>query len=154
MELTLVNELEHTDFETYETDFLYIAQKTLEKTQKSSDVVFSVILVDDVRIHEINREYRGIDRPTDVITFALLDDKDEYESGMQEELETELGDVFINRDAVFRQAEEYGHSVRREMCFLFTHGLLHLLGYDHMNEQDEREMFGLQKEILDDYIPR
>ena len=154
MELTLVNELEHTDFETYETDFLYIAQKTLEKTQKSSDVVFSVILVADVRINEINREYRGIDRPTDVITFALLDDKDEYESGMQEELETELGDVFINRDAVFRQAEEYGHSVRREMCFLFTHGLLHLLGYDHMNEQDEREMFGLQKEILDDYIPR
>lgn len=68
--------------------------------------------------------------------------------------EAELGDIFINVQAVKTQAEEYGHSQHREVCFLFTHGLLHLLGYDHMEEADEKVMFSLQDEILDELVKR
>ena len=96
-------------------------------------------------IHELNREYRNIDRPTDVISFALEEDED-YE--VKERL---LGDIYISIDKVYEQAKEYGHSVKRELFFLVTHGFLHLLGYDHMNEEDEKEMFSLQEKILDSY---
>ena len=101
----------------------------------------------------MNREYRGVDRPTDVITFALQDEMSELES-MYEEIEQELGDIFISVDTAKRQAQEYGHSLRREVCFLFTHGLLHLLGYDHMTEEDEKVMFALQDTILDGWVSR
>ena len=109
------------------------------------DASFSVIIIDNERIHEINKEYRGIDRPTDVISFALEEDED-YE--VKERL---LGDIYISIDKVYEQAKEYGHSVKRELFFLVTHGFLHLLGYDHMNEEDEKEMFSLQEKILDEY---
>ena len=109
------------------------------------DASFSVIIIDNERIHEINKEYRGIDRPTDVISFALEEDED-YE--VKERL---LGDIYISIDKVYEQAKEYGHSVKRELFFLVTHGFLHLLGYDHMNEEDEKEMFSLQEKILDSY---
>lgn len=102
-------------------------------------------------IHEINKTYRGIDRPTDVISFALMDSEDDYE--MMED-DNELGDIFINVEAIRNQAKEYGHSLRREVCFLFTHGLLHLLGYDHMEEDEEKEMFALQDVILDEIVPK
>ena len=102
-------------------------------------------------IHQINRDYRGIDRPTDVISFAAGDERSGFES--EEEL-LDLGDLFINIDYARRQANEYGHSYEREMCFLFTHGLLHCLGYDHMNPEEEKEMFALQDEILDPVIGR
>jgi probable rRNA maturation factor len=72
---------------------------------------------------------------------------------MMEE-DNELGDIFINIQAIVDQASEYGHSMRREVCFLFTHGLLHLLGYDHMCEEDEKQMFALQDVILDDIVPK
>ena len=104
----------------------------------------SCILVDDKDIHQINKEYRHIDRSTDVISFALEDNEQFYIEGMPRS----IGDIFISVDHARIQAQEYGHSLKREMCFLFTHGLLHLLGYDHMNEDDEKEMFSLQKEIL------
>lgn len=154
MELVLADQLDSGILATHEEDFRHIAEITFARLGLSSDVSFSVILVDDEGIHAINREYRGIDRPTDVITFALRDEEDGLSGEISDEIEAELGDVFINRDAVKRQAEEYGHSERRELCFLFTHGLLHLLGFDHMTEADEHVMFGLQKEILDPYIPR
>ncbi len=107
---------------------------------------FNIIIIDNKRIHEINKEYRGIDRETDVISFALEDNKDVELVGNRL-----LGDIYISIDKTISQASEYGHSVLREICFLATHGILHLLGYDHMNEEDEKEMFGLQNELLDGY---
>ena len=111
----------------------------------------SVIFVTPQMIHEMNRDYRGIDRPTDVISFAMKDSEDAYEVMEGEE---ELGDIFINIEAISAQAADYGHSLRREVCFLFTHGLLHLLGYDHMTPEDEAVMFQLQDVILDDIVPK
>ena len=114
--------------------------------QNLDNVDFNIILVSEEKIHEINKEYRGIDRVTAVISFALEDSKDiDYEGYRL------LGDIYICDNKVFSQAEEYGHSVKRELSFLAVHGLLHLLGYDHMNEQDEKVMFNLQEEILDKY---
>ncbi len=109
------------------------------------DASFSVIIVDNKKIHEINKQYRGVDRPTDVISFALEEDED-YE--VKERL---LGDIYISIDKVYEQAKEYNHSVKRELFFLVTHGFLHLLGYDHMKKDEEEEMFSLQEEILDSY---
>ena len=138
------NEVESFN-DSYEEDFLKIIETTLDNLSIEDDIEMSCLLVDDQRIHEINREYRHIDRSTDVISFALEDSEQFYVEG----LARNIGDIFISVDHAIAQAEEYGHSLRREMCFLFTHGLLHLLGYDHMNEEDEKEMFGKQKEILD-----
>ncbi len=110
------------------------------------NVMFNVIIVNDNIIHELNRKYRNIDRPTDVITFALEDDKRLSVPGVRV-----LGDIYISYDKVNSQAKEYGHSSTREICFLAVHGLLHLLGYDHMNQKDEKEMFDKQKELLNAY---
>lgn len=110
------------------------------------NVVFSVIIINDESIHKINKDYRGIDRPTDVISFALEDDKTIINSSIRM-----LGDIYISYDTAIRQAKEYNHSNERELCFLAVHGLLHLLGYDHMNSCDEKKMFDLQKELLDSY---
>lgn len=128
-----------------------IAQRAQEVLKLEDEYSMSVIFVDPEEIHEINKTYRNIDRPTDVISFALRDEADDYE--MMEE-DNELGDIFINIQAIVDQASEYGHSMRREVCFLFTHGLLHLLGYDHMCEEDEKQMFALQDVILDDIVPK
>ena len=116
------------------------------KYLKLDNVVFNVIIVDNEEIHKINREYRGIDRPTDVISFALEDD-DTF-------IKTEqriLGDIYISIDRAIEQANEYGHALLRELCFLTIHGILHLLGYDHMAKEDEEVMFGLQERILSEY---
>lgn len=110
------------------------------------ELEFSVIIVDNKRIHEINKEYRNIDRPTDVITFALEDYQDVTFDHYRP-----LGDIYISIDKVREQAKEYGHSELRELCFLAVHGFLHLLGYDHMNEADEKVMFSKQELILDGF---
>ena len=98
-------------------------------------------------MHRLNREYRGIDATTDVLSFAI-NDGEEFE--LPEEVEYELGDIFINVDRVKSQAAAYGHSEKREFLFLFIHGVLHCLGYDHMTKEQEDEMFGLQHKILGD----
>lgn len=103
--------------------------------------VFSIVFVDDDKIHEINKTYRNVDRVTDVISFALCDDPDN-------ELDDELGDIFIDLEQAFRQAEEYEHSPAREVAFLAVHGYLHLCGYDHMTKEDEEIMCQKQEEIL------
>ncbi len=115
---------------------------------KLDNVVFNVIIINNDEIHEINRKYRGVDRATDVISFALEDDKtfEVVETNMRI-----LGDIYISIDKAREQAENYGHSLKRELSFLAVHGLLHLLGYDHMNEEEEKEMFKLQELILDGY---
>ena len=115
---------------------------------KLDNVTFNIIIVDNDRIHEINREYRGIDRPTDVISFALEDEKDML---LDSEAGRILGDIYISLDKCIEQAKEYGHSFLRELAFLCVHGFLHLQGYDHMEKQDEEVMFKLQDEILDGY---
>ena len=114
--------------------------------EKLDNVIFNVIIVNNEKIHEINKEYRGIDRPTDVISFALEDDK----SFNRDDIRV-LGDIYISIDKVKSQSEEYGHSFKRELFFLAIHGLLHLLGYDHMNKEEEKIMFDKQEEVLSRY---
>lgn len=105
--------------------------------------IFNIIFVDNEEIHNINKEYRNIDRVTDVISFALEDNKDiVYEDFRL------LGDIYIAIDVAYDQAIEYNHSREREVCFLATHGILHLLGYDHMTIEEEKEMFDKQEELL------
>ena len=148
MNIDFVFDNEVNNFENnYEQDFTAIIEQALKTLGIEDDVEVSCVLVDDERIHEINREYRHIDRSTDVISFAMEDNDQFYVEGMPRT----LGDIFISVDHAKKQAEEYGHSLRREMCFLFTHGILHLLGYDHMTDEQEKEMFGLQEEILTAY---
>lgn len=145
MNIDFVFDNEVENFENnYEQDFTAIIEQALKTLGIEDDVEVSCVLVDDERIHEINREYRHIDRSTDVISFAMEDNDQFYVEGMPRT----LGDIFISVDHAKKQAEEYGHSLRREMCFLFTHGILHLLGYDHMADEQEKEMFGLQDQIL------
>ena len=110
------------------------------------NVLFNVIIVNDNDIHMINKEYRKIDRPTDVISFAFEDEKNIKTQDIRV-----LGDIYISYDRVKSQSKEYNHSEKRELCFLGIHGLLHLLGYDHMNKKDEEKMFKIQKELLEDY---
>ncbi len=115
------------------------------KYEKVDNAEFNIIFVSSDKIHEINREYRGVDRVTDVISFALEDSK---EIELDHRL---LGDIYICLERAHEQAIEYGHSFLREICFLSVHGLLHLLGYDHMEPEDEKVMFGKQDDILDGY---
>ena len=111
---------------------------------KTGDVTFNIIFVNNPYIHKLNKEYRNIDRETDVITFALEDDKT---FNPEERI---LGDIYISIDKAKSQSEEYGHSLMRELCFLAVHGMLHLLGYDHMEIEEEKVMFKLQEDILDE----
>ena len=103
---------------------------------------FNVIFVDEEEIKRINREFRKIDKVTDVISFALIDDAELVQTN-------ELGDVFICVEKALSQAEEYGHSARREFAFLAVHGYLHLCGYDHQSKEEEKVMFELQDKILE-----
>ena len=121
-----------------------VLNKAIEM-EKLGVVNFNVIIVDNEYIHKINKEYRGIDRPTDVISFALEDEHDiDYKDFRL------LGDIYISIDKAKEQAKEYGHSFKREICFLSVHGLLHLLGYDHMKKEDEVVMFSKQEAILNE----
>ncbi len=126
---------------------LELMEKVIKKTEERlniEDSIVSITIVDNERIHEINREYRGIDRPTDVISFAFMDEDINPENGL-----TNLGEIYISIEKARVQAKEYGHSFERELCFLLVHGLLHLLGYDHMEKEEEKVMFSLQDEILE-----
>ncbi|MDO5110699.1 MAG: rRNA maturation RNase YbeY [Clostridia bacterium] len=118
-------------------------QAALLYEHRQGDV--TVMLTDDESIHHLNRDYRHVDRPTDVLTFpawegeALLQQPDGY-----------LGDIAISLPTALRQAAEYGHSLTRELSFLAVHGTLHLLGYDHMEQADADVMFALQDRILEE----
>lgn len=118
----------------------------------AGEIELSLTFVTNARIHEINRDYRHIDRPTDVISFALEEmGEDEVAIVPEDDEPRVLGDIIVSIEKTKEQAESYGHSFDRELGFLVIHGLLHLLGYDHMNEEDEKKMFGLQEEILSSY---
>ncbi|MBN7273616.1 rRNA maturation RNase YbeY [Ligilactobacillus pobuzihii] len=116
----------------------------------------SVTLVNNDRIHAINKEYRGVDKATDVISFAIEEDDGEEEpiifsDDLDIDIPKNIGDIFVSLEKVKEQAEYLGHSEKRELGFLVVHGFLHLNGYDHMKAEDEKEMFGLQRKILDAY---
>lgn len=144
--LNIVNKTNYNDFKKYYPLLEQYYKKTLKTLKIKDNFVLSLIIVGPRTIKSINRDYRGIDKVTDVISFALLDSGKE----IKYEKEIELGDIFVNRNRVLSQAKEYKHSVKREFVFLFVHGLLHLLGYDHMNPKDEKKMFDLQKKIVGD----
>ena len=118
------------------------------KKEMLEDVTFNLIIVDNEYIHELNKNYRGIDRETDVITFAL---EDEDSIIVPEEEGRNLGDIYISIDKARSQAEEFGHGLLRELSFLAVHGFYHLLGYDHMTPEDEEVMFKKQEEVLEEY---
>lgn len=115
----------------------------------------SVSFVDNEEIHQINRQFRDIDRATDVLSFPLLTFEEGEIPDLNEKEEVLLGDIIISLERAREQAEEYGHSLKREIAFLTAHSMLHLLGYDHMEEEEEKEMFAKQREILNKAgIPR
>ena len=123
-----------------------VLYKAMEK-EGLENTSFNLIIVDNEYIHELNKTYRNIDRETDVITFAL-EDEDSLVLPTDERV---LGDIYISIDKARSQAEEYGHSLLRELSFLAVHGFYHLLGYDHMTEEDEKVMFSKQEEVLSSY---
>ena len=120
--------------------------KYVVKKLDIENAIFNIIFIDNKEIRDINREYRNVDRETDVISFALEDNMDVVYDDFRL-----LGDIYISYEKAIEQAETYNHSVKREVFFLATHGILHLLGYDHMEEEDEKVMFDKQNELLDGY---
>jgi probable rRNA maturation factor len=141
------NELSEQELKTIE-DLLHFAGKK-ESIEDGSEL--SVTFVTNDRIQEINSEYRDKDKPTDVISFAMeeLGEGEIPLSGA--DMPRILGDIIISLAKAKEQAEDYGHSFLRELGFLSVHGFLHLLGYDHEIEEDEKRMFGRQKDILDEF---
>lgn len=135
LKINLVNEYDDS-LKPYKKTILRALKTAYRVVEYKQKAIINIILVKDDRIHELNRQYRGFDKPTDVISF-------ENDAIMEE-----LGDVFISIDRTIAQAEEYGHSFERELAFLCVHGFLHCLGYDHLNEEEEIEMFALQNQIL------
>jgi len=145
-------ELDFNSFIESLHDYQQIYESLLDKTLKHLSLDFdpyiSVTIVDNDYIHKINRTYRHKDAPTDVISFAFLDDNPDRETLFHSSKMVVLGEIYISYQKAEEQAKEYGHSLDRELKFLFVHGLLHLLGYDHMKKEDEEIMFRLQDEIL------
>ena len=125
-------------------DYLYDVLDYALEHEKVNNAIFSIVFLIFEEIHNMNREYRGVDRITDVISFAFEDNENLRYNDIRM-----LGDIYVCIPQMKRQAESYGHSEKRELSFLVIHGLLHLLGYDHMNPEDEKKMFALQELILD-----
>jgi len=123
-----------------ESSYKQIIVKVMKQAYKTvkwkKAAIINVVLINNETIHLMNLQYREMDRPTDVLSFENTDD------------DTELGDVFISIDKVKEQSIAYEHSFERELAFLACHGFLHCIGYDHLNEEQEKEMFGLQNLIL------
>lgn len=147
IDMTFANEVS-SEFDDFEHYFNNLAKIIFEHLNLDDNFMFEVDLVDEESIHRINRDYRNINRPTDVISFAFEDDND-FSNLISKDLPRDLGEIIICTDVAKKQSEEYHHSFLREMSFLFTHGILHLLGYDHMKEDDEKIMFSIQDEIME-----
>ena len=131
----------------YKKDYSYLDDVINQtfKELKIKNANMSVILIDDKKMQELNKEYRGVDRTTDVLSFAL-EDNNNLKLPIRE-----LGEVYVSIPKMIEQAESFNHSEKRELSFLVCHGLLHLLGYDHTkSKEDEKIQFGLQDKILND----
>ena len=141
-----VNSLIDKDISEYIPIYERLLEKTFRILNINKDAIMSVTFVDKDFIQNLNKTYRNIDRPTDVISFAFLDDKNEVING---DLPLDLGEIYICYEVADTNRLAYNNSIKREICFLFVHGLLHLLGYDHMTKEDEEIMFPLQEQILE-----
>ncbi len=140
----IMNDITIVDNDLYKDyDYLEDVLEYTLKHEKVTNAIFSIVFVDDEEIHRINREYRNVDRVTDVISFAFEDNQDVRYNNIRI-----LGDIYICIPQMKRQAVSFGHSEKRELAFLSVHGLLHLLGYDHMTKDEEKKMFELQELIL------
>jgi len=128
-----------------------VVQQVLLFEEISPDVDVYVTLTNNTEIHQINKEYRNVDRPTDVLSFPMYDREEvnqlKLENG-SDAIEKILGDIIVSVEKVREQAQEYGHSFERELAYLVTHGCLHLLGYDHMMEEEKKVMREREEEIL------
>ncbi|MEK3984394.1 rRNA maturation RNase YbeY [Paenibacillus sp. FSL K6-3166] len=158
MSLEIVWDNEQEEYEIKD-DLIALLESILKKAGEAEEIdqgEVALTFVDNTRIHELNLEYRGIDRPTDVLSFAMnesgedeLDIIYEVEEGEAlEDVPDVLGDIIISVTRAQEQAQEYGHSLERELGFLFVHGFLHLLGYDHQDEASEAEMMSKQEKVL------
>ena len=150
MELSFDNRLA-SQYDALESVYNDLMSLTFAMLNVSKNYEVDVSLVDEETIHGINREYRNVDRVTDVISFAFEDDESELGFIAGDDIPRMLGEIFICVPRALEQAKEIGNSEQRELCFLFVHGLLHLLGYDHMKPEDEEVMFPLQEKILNAY---
>lgn len=154
MQLTVYFENQNEEKVTYKLKMLIrrAIEQTLICEQYGNDLQLSVTLTDDAGIHELNARFRGVDAPTDVLSFPLFDFEGDCDEPPIDELGMDhmLGDIVLNLDRARAQAEEYGHSTEREVAFLTVHSMLHLLGYDHeTGEQDEAEMRERQRVIME-----
>lgn len=149
IDLTLENKT-NEEIQNFKNIFVKIIKRTLKKLKIKNKVSLSVSFVSDETIKLLNKEYRQIDKSTDVLSFVFNEQLDEEELTfyLSQIKIKELGDIVINYNQAKQQALQYNHSLIREVCFLFTHGLLHLLGFDHKKIDDEKNMFCLQEEIL------
>ena len=138
MEIILSSMPENLEIDVEIVDTVRKAANTVGELYGLDNAEVSITFTDNEHIHEINRDYRNVDRPTDVISFALNEgDEPEIEGGAPVNV---LGDIIISVEKAVEQASDYGHSVEREVAFLTVHGMLHLLGYDHIEEDDRKEM--------------
>lgn len=138
---------------TYKLKMLMRAavEATLDHEQYGNDCEVSLTFTDNEKIHELNKTYREVDRPTDVLSFPLTDYSGESDEPVADEPVTSLGDIVISLEKAKEQAETYGHSFEREVAFLCVHSMLHLLGYDHeTGEADEEDMRARQHKIMDE----
>ena len=142
----------HDETNKVTSDYVNMLQNLLvfaaEKEEITREAEVSVSFVTNKEIRELNRNYRGKDEPTDVISFALEETMDDELNIIGEDIPLVLGDIVVSIDRTMEQAEDYNHSFERELGFLTVHGFLHLLGYDHMSEEDEKVMFNKQEDIL------
>lgn len=152
MDLAMMDETKHVSSQQQAAiqKLLEYAAGVLELPENTE---MSLTFVDNQRIQEINRDYRHKDQVTDVISFAIEDEVEDESFAIPDEwdIPRNIGDIFISINRAKEQAESYGHSYERELGFLAVHGFLHLNGYDHMEPEEEKEMFTLQRKILDDY---
>lgn len=151
-EIEFINLLERDFLKKYKRVYKRILKRVKNELNIGDKLGLSVTFCDDNHIQDLNKNYRNKDVATDVLSFAIEDgeSKEFIETLSGVSSVREIGDIVISYDKAITQSVEYGHSLKRELCFLFTHGVLHLLGYDHMNEEDEKVMFELQNKILTD----
>ncbi len=127
-----------------------VVPEVLKAENVLRDVDVYITLTNNEEIHKINLEYRNVDRPTDVLSFPMYEREEipNLKEDTSDEIEVILGDIIVSIEKVKEQAEEYGHSFERELAYLVTHGMLHLLGYDHMIEEEKQVMRKREEEIL------
>ena len=153
MEIAVIDESNYLK-ENQDTLIQEVIAQAAQHLNLGEDYEVDISIVSDQEIHELNRTYRGIDRPTDVLSFALeetTEDDPLAQVALPADLGRFLGDIIISYPRTQAQAEDYGHSLERELAFLAVHGFLHLNGYDHQSPEEEAEMFGLQEEGLTEY---